>query len=103
MEFLFTFLRLGLNKKSWHEHTTDTMIKSWTEANNYTNQLFSVAFSSSCWQPGVPGPAAEDLHLRYPSNLEPWLQHHLQASQFLTSAILSPPSLVQTILRETRS
>lgn len=68
-----------------------------TEANIYTHQLFFVAFSSSCWQPGVPGPAAEDLHSQHPSDLEPCLQHHWQVCRVLTSEILSPQSLAQTI------
>lgn len=65
--------------------------------NMYTNLLVSVAFSSSCWQPGELDPAGGDLYPLCPLNEELWLLPHLQANLLLTSEILSPLSLDQTI------
>lgn len=66
----------------------------------YTNLLFSVAFSYSCWRPEEPDPAGGDQYQLCPSNQELWPLPHLQADLFLTYEILSPLSLDQTI-RET--
>lgn len=64
--------------------------------NIYTNLLFSVAFSCSCWRPGEPDPAGGDQYQLCPSNQELWRLHHLQANLFWTSGILFPLSLDQT-------
>lgn len=74
---------------------TLTMYK--TDCITSTHRLFFVASSASCWQPGGPDPAAEDLYAGHPSALEPWPQLHRQVCHFLTFEILSPQSLVQTV------